>query len=157
MNPPAERLLPGEPHPPAQPIRLGQDNAQAAGRAVRWQWMLVWFMRVTAVLWLLEGFAHWHAILVSTPSELETATGWRAAALVGFAVTDLLTAVGLWLVTPWGGVLWVLNVALQMAAIVLLPGFFPGARALLAIYAALVLLYLFLTYRAGREEMAQEG
>ena len=141
----------------AAPIRLGPDAREAEGGTVRWQMALVWFMRVIAVLWLLQGFAHWHSILVPEPSELELLSGWRASALVGFAVFDLLTAVGLWLVTPWGGVLWILNVALQIFVVIALPGFFPAGRLLLAIYAALVVTYFVVTFQAGREEMIRAG
>ena len=138
---------------PSPPIRLGPDTGKAGSRAVRWQLMLVWFMRVIAVLWLVQGFAHWHSILVPVPSELVTLPGWQPSALASFAVLDLLTAVGLWLVTPWGGVLWILNVALQMAAIVLLPGFFPQGRLVLALNVALAITYFIITFQAGREEL----
>ena len=136
----------------APPIRLGADAQEASAGSVRWQLMLVWFMRVLALLWLAQGFAHWHSILVPVPSELEGLPFWRAAAMVGFAVADLLAAVGLWLVAPWGGVLWLLTIAAQMASIVLLPGFFPGGRGLLAIDATMVIAYFIVTFQAGREE-----
>ena len=138
---------------PILPIRLGQDAVQLPGSSVRWQLLLVWFMRIVALLWLLQGFGHWHSILVPVPSDLETLSGWRPACLLVFAVMDLLTAVGLWLVAPWGGVIWVLCVTSQMAVIVLLPGFFPSGRIVLAVDAALLVTYFITTFQAGREEM----
>lgn len=152
MSRTTETGLVGETHGPTAPIRLGPDAVEAGSASVRWQLMLVWLMRVLSLVWLAQGFSHWHSILVPAPSDLEILTGWRAASLVGFAVFDLLTAIGLWLVTPWGGVLWILNVALQMVVVVGLPGFFPGGRLILAIYAALVVVYFVITFQAGQEE-----
>ena len=132
-------------------IRLGTDLAARAALTTRWQLMLVWFMRLMAALWLLQGFLHWHAIIVPVPSLIETLPPKQATALAAFAVLDLLTAVGLWLVTPWGGVLWIFAIAAQMTAIVALPGLFPTGQMLLAIDAVLVMAYFIVTYQAGLE------
>jgi hypothetical protein len=143
----------GEPQGADPPIRLGAEAASQAKAAVRWQLLLVWFMRIVALLWLVQGFSHWHSILAPSPSALQSLPPLSASALAGFAVLDLLAAVGLWLVTPWGGVLWILTVAAQMAAIVFLPGFFASGRLILAIDAALVVGYFVITFQAGREEL----
>ena len=132
-------------------IRLGADLAARAALTTRWQLMLVWFMRLMAVLWMLQGFLHWHSIMVPVPSVIETLPPQQATAVAAFAVLDLLTAVGLWLVTPWGGVLWIFAVAAQMTAIVTMPGLFPTGQMLLAIDAVLVLAYFVVTYQAGLE------
>lgn len=137
----------------AAPAIQSRAKANAkAGRETRWHLMLVVFMRIAAALWLAEGLLHWHDILVPVPSRFETLPPLQSAALVVFAVLDLATAVGLWLVTPWGGVLWILAAAAQMAAIVYARGFFPAAELLFGVDGALIVAYLLLTYKAGQEE-----
>ena len=37
-----------------------------------------------------------------------------ASAVIFFGVLDLVAAVGLWLATPWGGVLWLLAAVSQI-------------------------------------------
>ena len=138
-------------NPAAPAIRLGADAAASLVPATRWQLILVWFMRLIALLWLAQGFLHWHGIMVPTPSIIESLPPFQGAAVVGFAVLDLLTAVGLWLVTPWGGVLWIFAVSAQMAAIVTMPVLFPPGRMQLAIDAILVIVYFIITYQAGIE------
>ena len=39
---------------------------------------------------------------------------------------DLLAAVGMWLATPWGGVLWLLVTLSQIAVAIAVPSFFDG-------------------------------
>ena len=140
---------------PAPAIKLQTRASAKAQRATRWHLMLVAFMRIVGALWLLQGLVHWHDILVPVPSLLETLPPAQAALLAGFAVLDLVAAVGLWLATPWGGVLWILAAAAQMATVALAKGFFPSGEIMAMIDAALILAYLFLTYRAGQEELAR--
>ena len=140
---------------PAPAIKLQSKASAKAQRATRWHLMLVAFMRIVAALWLLQGLVHWHDILVPVPSALETLPPPRAAGLVIFAVLDLVAAVGLWLATPWGGVLWILAAAAQMATIALARDFFPSGEVRALIDAVLILAYLVLTYRAGQEELGR--
>ena len=143
--------IPGEINPAAPAIRLGADTGTGLLPSTRWQLMLVWFMRLIALLWLAQGLLHWHGIMVPIPSIIESLPPMQGAAVAGFAVLDLLTAVGLWLVTPWGGVLWIFAVSAQMAAIVSMPGLFPSGRMLLAIDGVLMVAYFVITYQAGVE------
>lgn len=43
-------------------------------------------------------------------------------------VLDLVAAAGLWLATPWGGVIWLLGAFTQFFAAFALPGFFSYLR-----------------------------
>ena len=142
---------------PAPAIQLHARAVAKAGRATRWHLMLVVFMRTVAALWLAEGLVHWHDILVPVPSRFETLPALQSGALVLFAVLDLVTAVGLWLVTPWGGVLWILAAVSQAATIVYARDFLPSGELLLALDGALIATYLLLTYKAGQEELHADG
>jgi Family of unknown function (DUF6163) len=48
----------------------------------------------------------------------------QGAAVIYFAIVDLVAAVGLWLATPWGGVIWLFAALTQIATVFVLPGFF---------------------------------
>lgn len=130
-------------------IRIGEKARDP--RATRWGLLLVIFMRVAAALWILQGLVQWQIVLTA-PSDLfsrvPTAT---SVAIVYFAVMDLLAAVGLWLATPWGGILWLLVALSQIVVAFALPDFFGGGRLVVLLDALLIALYLFLTYEAGRE------
>lgn len=65
-----------------------------------------------------------------------------------FATVNLVGAVGLWLATSWGGVIWLLAAIAQIFVALALPGFFSmlwiGADIVLIIF------YFGLMWRAGR-------
>lgn len=68
---------------------------------------LVWYMRLMAVVYLFLGLHQWYVILdvagqgqfVSYSLPQQVSTGY-------FAVINLVAAVGLWLTSSWGGVVW---------------------------------------------------
>ena len=130
-------------------IRIG-EKARDPGQT-RWGKLLVVFMRTVAFLWILQGLTQWHVFLTAQTSVFDSAPAPVGIAVVYFAVMDLLAAVGLWLATPWGGVLWLLVALSQIVVAVAMPGFFDGGRVVLFVDAILILLYLLLTYEAGRE------
>ncbi|WP_400768831.1 DUF6163 family protein [Methylosinus sporium] len=148
-----EHTLYEEADDPHRPIRLG--DAGAAGQSARWGHMLTLFMRVMALFWLLQGVMQWVIVLTaSRPIFDETPTN-AAIAVVFFAVLDLVAGVGLWLATPWGGVLWLLIAGAQIFVTLSVPGFFAGGYWLIALDLALIGLYFFLTFEAGRDYEAQ--
>src|SRR3712207_2624902 len=94
---------------------LGEEEGledRPASRAVRWNFILVWFMRMMALMWIAKGLGYWAVILgadnAPTPFEARS-TGFQATTIY-FAIIDLVAAVGLWLTSTWGGVLWLLAV-----------------------------------------------
>ena len=95
----------------AQPSRDERLEERSAS-GLRWDLILVWFMRTVALLWVAKGLASWAIILgateAATPFEARS-TGYQAT-IIYFAVIDLVAAVGLWLASTWGGVLWLLAV-----------------------------------------------
>jgi hypothetical protein len=130
-------------------IHLGSNGASA-----RWGLYLVIFMRVTAALWLVQGLMQWRLILAPEVDALDALPSLEAAAIVFFAITNLLAAVGLWLAVPWGGVLWLFAVSAQMFMIGFLPGLIEGGRLMLALDVSLVVAYFVLSWYAAQERDA---
>ena len=134
-------------------IQLGSDGAARSG-ATRWGFLLVVFMRCVAVLWLFQGLLQWHAILSPGVAPLDVLPRLQAVAIVFFAVTNLVAAVGLWLAAPWGGVLWLFAAAAQMFMTAFLPGLLTGGRLLMAFDVSLIVAYFVLTWYAAQERDA---
>lgn len=130
-------------------IRL-RDKPNAAD-PTRWGILLVIFMRLIAVLWIVQGLAQWQVMLFVDGMLFDRVSGPVGVAVTFFAVADLLAAVGLWLATPWGGVLWILVAFAQCVVAIALPDFFEGGRLVVALNAVLIGMYLFVTYKAASE------
>src|SRR5271154_3480233 len=84
-----------------------------------WTRRLVLFLRVMAVLAVAKGLYHWSQVTGFIGGEEEAfetqPMAWQTAT-VYFAVIELVAAVGLWLATPWGAVVWLTTVG-SMAVI----------------------------------------
>jgi hypothetical protein len=128
-------------------IRLGEP-ACIAGEENRAGLFLVVFMRLLAGLWVIQGLLQWSAILLPSEPLFDTVSALHGAAVIFFAIFDLVAAVGLWLATPWGGVIWLLGAIAQIFVALGLPGFYS----LLWIGAdiVLIIIYFVLTWQAGR-------
>ena len=117
-----------------------------------WTRRLVLFLRIMAVLSILKGLYHWAQVTGFAGSEEEAfenqPTAWQAAT-VYFAVIELVAAVGLWLATPWGAVVW-LTTVVSMAVIELI---IPHSRSLWVVggEAFMLAAYLALAWMAARE------
>ena len=136
-----------DPNEPGAAIRFG-ERASAERDASLWGFVLVVFMRTVAALWTLQGLVAWADLLTPARSILETAPRPYAVLLVIFAVLDLVAAVGLWLATPWGGVLWLFAACVQIFAGMALRSMFWGGW--IVVDALLILGYFILTWQAGR-------
>jgi fatty acid desaturase len=142
------------PHPRDERSDAALRSQDQNRRRLSWSRVLIWFMRILALLWIARGLSYWALILgagEAGPAFEDRLPGVQAT-IVYFAVIDLIAAIGLWLTTNWGGVLWLLAVMSHL----ILAAFVPAAVAvnlvLGLIYAGLVLLYLGLSYLAGGEE-----
>lgn len=131
---------------PEAAIRLGMTAREAS--ETRWGLILVVFMRVLAGLWILQGLAQWAVFLLPSDAVFDHQATGRTAAVIFFAVIDLLAAVGLWLATPWGGVLWLFAALSQIFIAVSIAHFFTYAW--IAGDCLLIFIYFFLTWRAGK-------
>ncbi len=144
-------LLPGSRETAARPdsgaaIRLGEP-VRIAGEENRAGLFLVVFKRLLAGLWVVLGLLQWSAILLPSEPLFDKVSALRGAAVIFFATVNLVAAVGLWLTTPWGGVIWLLSAVAQIIVALALPGFFSilwiGADAVL------IVIYFVLMWRAG--------
>lgn len=132
----------------------GNDRIERVVRKqTHWDTVLVWFMRIVALAWVGKGILTWAEIVDILPSvrPFEAGPPGRQAAIVYFAVIDLTAAVGLWLTTAWGGVVWLLAATSTMTLALLTPQFVPLPMTLIVVLASIVLLYFVLSWLAARE------
>ncbi len=134
-------------------IFVGSLGQQRRRNRARWGPFLVIYMRIVAALWLVLGLIYWLRIMGPGQVPLDALPMKPAGAIVFFAVVNLLAAAGLWMATPWGGVLWLVTLAAEMSAVIFMPAYFPGGTAVLAIYAGLAISYFLLTYYAANERI----
>jgi len=138
---------------PLPPI-VGDDGGAVHGAGpMRWTTMLVWFMRTMALVWIAEGLFHWSVILGAVPhvTEFTVMPVVREATIIFFAVADLVAAVGLWLASPWGGVLWLVCAICEAAAPLVGVKSYFGDTVVIGVNATLVGVYLVLSWLASRE------
>jgi hypothetical protein len=138
---------------PYRAIRVGDPGA--AGEATKWGYLLTRFMRVMALFWLMQGLAQWRVVLTARVPIFDTMPSSAALAII-FSVLDLVAGVGLWLATPWGGVLWLLIASAQIFVAASMPQFFAGGYWLIGVDLVLIVLYFGLTFEAGRDFEAQK-
>jgi hypothetical protein len=134
-------------------IRVGVKSGPEADEA-RWSLALTIFFRIVALLWIFEALEQWRRIVApATGSFLDLSTATMSA-VIFFAVLNPVAAVGLWLIAPWGGVVWLLTLIAQVFVIVSKPSFFLFGGALKFADCVLLALYLFLSWRVNA---ASEG
>src|SRR5579871_1856073 len=119
-----------------------------------WTRRLVLFLRVMAILSILNGLYHWAQVTGFIGGEEEAfenqPTAWQAAT-VYFAVIELVAAVGLWLATPWGAVVWLTTVVSMAVIELMFPGIYGGSLYVVAGEAVMLAAYLALAWMAARE------
>lgn len=124
--------------------------------------LLVLFMRIVAALWLCEGLMEWSSVVVTNVdgrSGLAALSTPAVAAVIFFAVINPIAAVGLWLATPWGGVIWLVTAGAQVFVLVLMPGFFDHPLITALSNIVLVSAYLALTWlvASGPDDRPRSG
>ena len=119
-----------------------------------WTSRLVIFLRAMAVLSMAMGLYNWAQItgfIGGGDGAFEVQTTQWQSATVYFAVIELVAAVGLWLATPWGAVVW-LTTVVSMAVIELMFPAIYGGNFLIVLFAlAMLAAYLALAWMAARE------
>ena len=123
-------------------------------RQTVWTRRLVLFLRIMAVVSILQGLYHWAQVTGFIGGEEEAfenqAMAWQAAT-VYFAVIELVAAVGLWLATPWGAVVWLTTVVSMAVIELMFPGIYGGSLTVVAFEAIMLTAYLVLAWMAARE------
>ncbi len=139
----------GEPMGKSSPaIQVGVKAGPDAEEA-RWTFILTVFFRVVSLLWIVEGLAQWRRILAPDANDFLNLTPAVMSATIFFAVLDLIAAVGLWLIAPWGGVVWLLTLLAQMFVSWVRPSFFFGGAGVRLFDVLLLAVYLYLSWRAN--------
>jgi len=119
-----------------------------------WTRRLVLFLRVMAMLSIMKGLYHWAQVTGFIGGEDDAfenqAMAWQAAT-VYFAVIELVAAVGLWLATPWGAVVWLTTVVSMAVIELMFPAIYGGRLVVVGIEAVMLAAYLVLAWMAARE------
>jgi uncharacterized protein DUF6163 len=119
-----------------------------------WTRRLVLFLRTMALLSILKGLYHWAQVTGFIGGEEDIfenqPMAWQAAT-VYFAVIELVAAVGLWLATPWGAVVWLTTVVSMAVIELMFPGIYGGSLFVVGGEALMLAAYLALAWMAARE------
>lgn len=143
----ADRILP--PRGPVPPIRMGGRGLAARSRV---ETALRLFLRVAAVIWIVEGIHQWLGVLTGPDTTyLPAASPAHVAGLFFFCILDFVAAVGLWLVASWGVAVWLTTMAGHLLALLLAPASLADPVLLLGGDALLLAAYSALAWAAARE------
>jgi fatty acid desaturase len=119
-----------------------------------WTRRLVFFLRVMAVVSVIKGLYHWAQVTGFIGSEEDAfenqPMAWQTAT-VYFAVIELVAAVGLWLATPWGAVVWLTTVVSMGVIELMFPAIYGGRLTVVGLETLMLGAYLALAWMAARE------
>jgi hypothetical protein len=129
------------------------SEAVAADEGV-WTRRLVLYLRIMAGVAMFKGLYHWAQVTGfigdDADSFINQPVAWQSATIY-FAVIELVAAVGLWLATPWGAVVWLTSIV-SMAVIELMFPLIYGGNFIVVIFEVLLLgIYLMLAWMAAME------
>jgi len=122
-------------------------------RNAGWTERLVLFLRVMAIGSMLKGLYHWAAVcgFVGDEGGFEAHVQSWQATTVFFAVIDLVAAVGLWLVAPWGAVVWLTSTVTMIMIELFFDQVYGTDFIVVAAGVLAILGYLILSLLAARE------
>src|SRR3984957_9167872 len=131
---------------------ISSDRTESDENA--WTRRLVFFLRIMAVVSVAKGLYHWAQVTGFVGGEEEAfenqSLAWQAST-VYFAVIELVAAVGLWLATPWGAVVWLITVVSMTVIELMFPAIYGGSLAVVVAEAVMLTAYLALAWMAARE------
>jgi Family of unknown function (DUF6163) len=140
-----------------------RDNAMSAAAMApermeadenAWTRRLVLFLRAMAILSIIKGLYHWAQVTGFIGGEEEAfenqSMAWQTATIY-FAVIELVAAVGLWLATPWGAVVWLTTVVSMAVIELMFPQIYGGSLLVVAFEALMLAGYLALAWLAASE------
>src|ERR1700685_1409064 len=145
--------------PPRDPSRNAMSVAAISSERIEsddnvWTRRLVLFLRIMAVFSVIKGLYHWAQVTgliggEEDPFDKQT-MAWPTATIY-FAVIELVAAVGLWLATPWGAVVWLTTVVSMAVIELMFPGIYGGSLMVVGFEAVMLAAYLALAWMASRE------
>ncbi|MXQ11010.1 DUF6163 family protein [Microvirga makkahensis] len=130
------------------------EERQPAPTSMRWGFVLTWFMRVLAIVWIMKGLSSWSVILgIWTPiGQFEARSTGYQATIIYFALIDLIAAVGLWMASTWGGIMWLLAVMSHLILAAFFPGIVTSGPMTIVFFLTLVAVYIAVSWLAAQEE-----
>ena len=122
-------------------------------RNTGWSEQLVLFLRVMAIVSMLKGLYHWAAVcgFIGDAGGFEAHVQSWQATTVFFSVIDLVAAVGLWLVAPWGAVVWLTSTVTMIMIELFFNQVYGTNLIIVAAGVVAILAYLILSLLAARE------
>lgn len=146
---------PREPAPRDSAMSLSAISANPAETDENvWTRRLVLFLRVMAMLSIAKGLFHWAQVTGFIGGEdgafENQSMAWQTATIY-FAVIELVAAVGLWLATPWGAVVWLTTVVSMAVIELMFPAIYGGSLIIVGIELVMLVAYLGLAWMAARE------
>lgn len=131
------------------PARILFTKLRNAG----WSDRLVLFLRVMAVCSMIKGLYHWAEVcgFIGEEGGFEAHTQAWQAATVFFSVIDLVAAVGLWLVAPWGAVVWLTSTVTMIMIQMFFDQIYGTDPVVVGIGLSAILGYLVLSLLGARE------
>ena len=131
---------------PARALLLKLRNAG-------WTERLVLFLRMMAIASMFKGLYHWASVcgFIGDEGGFEARSQAWQATTVFFSVIDLVAAVGLWLVAPWGAVVWLTSTVTMIVVHVFFDQVYGTDIVVIGAGGAAIVAYLVLAALAARE------
>jgi hypothetical protein len=122
-------------------------------RDMGWTGRLAWYLRAMACVSMLKGLYHWAAVcgIIGEEGGFEAHTQSWQATTVYFAIIDLVAAVGLWLMAPWGAVVWLTSTVSMIVVHVFFDQVYGTDIMVIGAGGAAIVTYLVLAALAARE------
>ena len=96
-------------------------------QTLRWTALLVWILRLSAILCMVRGLSYWAELLGMFDVDFTERPVLQQGAIVFFAIIYCFAAVGLWLAAAWGAAVWILALLGEIAFFLMESGIAPGA------------------------------
>jgi hypothetical protein len=120
---------------------------------VGWSDRLALYLRVMAICSLAKGLWHWATVcgFIGQDGGFEARSHAWQATTIFFSVIDLVAAVGLWLVAPWGAVVWLTTTVTMIMIQLFFDQVYGTEIIVVAVGLGAILVYLVLSLLASRE------
>src|SRR5277367_6849003 len=118
-----------------------------------WSGRLALFLRVIACVSMIKGLYGWAQVcgIIGPAGGFEAhIQSWQVTTAF-FSVIDLVAAVGLWLVAPWGAVMWLTSTVSLIVVHVFIPQVYGTNLLVIGLNVLAITTYLALAVLAARE------
>ena len=118
-----------------------------------WSGRLALFLRIMACISMIKGLYSWAEVcgIIGEEGGFEAHIQSWQVATVFFSVIDLVAAVGLWLVAPWGAVVWLTSSVSLIVVHVFMPQVYGTNLLVIGLNVLAITTYLALAVLAARE------